>query len=244
MEDFGELMTSKAREIGCLNTTFKNSHGLDSEGHISTAYDMAVITSYLYNNKILKEIINTKVASIKINDKTVNLKNTNRLLKTNNYVTGGKTGYTGNADRCLAITAKKDNFNISVVVLGAVNTDIRFDTANDLVNSTFEKYNIYNLDDKLNWNINIPVTKGVNKNYTDNYIEKLNIPLTKEENSKLVIKENIIKSLNAPVEKNKYIGNIEVKIDKETILYKSLYTTYDIKKMNISDYFKLITSGI
>ena len=240
MEDFGKMMTNKAKEIGCLNTTFKNSHGLDKEGHLSTAYDMALMTSYMYNNDILKEIVGMRYATININGRNVNLKNTNRLLKTNKYVKGGKTGYTGNADRCLAEIATKDDFSIITIVLGATDTNIRFNSADKLINETFKLYKVYNLDDKLKWNINIPVIKGEEKYYKDSYFDTLKMPLMEKELEDLVIKENIIKTLNAPLEKNKLLGNIKVEIGDETILYKDIYSRYKIDKMSLSDYFKFI----
>ena len=244
MEDFSHMMTDKAKQIGCLNTTFKNAHGLDEEGHLSTAYDMAIIASYMYNNEILKEVVGMKVATIKINDKSVNLKNTNRLLKTNKYVKGGKTGYTGNADRCLAEIATKDDFSIITIVLGATDTNIRFNTADKLINKTFDMYKVYNLEDKLKWDINIPVIKGTDKYYNDSYFDSLKIPLIEYELEDLVIKENIVKVLNAPVYKSKYLGNIEVKIGNESILYKDIYSNYSIDKMSIVSYFKVIINGI
>lgn len=240
MENFGKIMTSKAIEIGCKNTVFKNSHGLDANGHLSTAYDMALISSYLYNNQTLKKIISMKTANIKINNNIKTLKNTNRLLKTNNYITGGKTGYTAGAERCLMVTAEKEKFSITTIVLGAVNTDIRFNTANNLVNKTFELYNIYNLQDKLKWNIKIPLMKSKNKYYKGKYIENLSIPLIKSELEEIIITQNITDILYAPIEKNTLIGNIKVQIGKETIINKEIYTKEKIQKMSISDYFRLI----
>ena len=89
------MMNQKAKEIGMKNTVFHNPSGLDNNiiGNTSTAYDMALLTSYAMQNKTYREIVKTKKYTAKTNLKTYIWHNKNKLLQYD-YITGGKTGYT------------------------------------------------------------------------------------------------------------------------------------------------------
>lgn len=87
MENFALMMNKKAKEIGCKDTNFVNSYGLDADGHLSTAYDTALIMSYAYNNPIIRNIIALPTSEVHYGKNSKIIKNTNRLLKMNNYCT-------------------------------------------------------------------------------------------------------------------------------------------------------------
>ena len=117
-EAFVNLMNQKAKELGMKNTIFYNASGLDTAtiGNKSTAYDMALLTKYAMQNEIYKEIVKTKKYVAKTNLKTYVWHNKNKLLS-EDYITGGKTGYTERAKRTLVSTASKDNMNLVVVTI-------------------------------------------------------------------------------------------------------------------------------
>lgn len=118
VEDFVKMMNEKANEIGMNNTTFNNPSGLDQEkGNYSTAYDMAILTSYAMKNEEYKKITGTKKYTLKTNMNTYSWINKNKLLSIYKYTTGGKTGFTEIAKRTLVSTASKDNTNLVVVTL-------------------------------------------------------------------------------------------------------------------------------
>ncbi|MGM8214013.1 D-alanyl-D-alanine carboxypeptidase family protein [Bacillaceae bacterium W0354] len=115
---FAFLMNEKARWIGMENSSFQNPHGLDEDGHYSTAYDMALLTTYaMKSNEDFRKIFGTK----KYLSENVNYYwfNKNKLLMTNDYCIGGKTGYTKSAGRTLVTTAELDGKEIVVVTLNA-----------------------------------------------------------------------------------------------------------------------------
>lgn len=117
-DKFVELMNKKAQEIGMKNTVFNNPNGLDEEaGNYSTAYDMALLTSYATKLEEYQEIVGTKQHIVKTNKKTYLWINKNKLLFTYEYITGGKTGFTQKARRTLVTTASKDDLNLVVVTL-------------------------------------------------------------------------------------------------------------------------------
>ena len=118
VEDFVNLMNDKAKEIGMKNTTFNNPSGLDQEkGNYSTAYDMAILTSYAMKNDDYKTITSTKKYTLTTNKNTYVWINKNKLLSIYKYTTGGKTGFTEIAKRTLVSTATKNNTNLVVVTL-------------------------------------------------------------------------------------------------------------------------------
>lgn len=116
-EAFCRLMNEKAKEIGCKNTNFKNPNGLHEDGHYSTAYDMALIMAYAMKNEELAKIMATKRYTIDDGEGIVYLKNHNKLLWQYEYCTGGKTGFTKAAGRCLVTSAEKDGVRLVAVTL-------------------------------------------------------------------------------------------------------------------------------
>ena len=137
-DKFVEMMNKKAQEIGMKNTIFNNPSGLDEEeGNYSTAYDMAILTSYAMKLMDFQEIVGSKNYYLKTNKNTYYWINKNKLLFTYNYTTGGKTGFTVKARRTLVTTASKDNLNLVVVTLNDGND---FKNHRDLFEYGFNNY--------------------------------------------------------------------------------------------------------
>lgn len=137
-EEFAKLMNRKAKELGMKNTIFYNASGLDTAtiGNKSTAYDMAILTSYAMKNEVYREIVKTKKHVVKTNLKTYVWHNKNKLLSYD-YITGGKTGYTERAKRTLVSTATKNNMNLVVVT---INDSDDWNTHKSLYESAFKTY--------------------------------------------------------------------------------------------------------
>ena len=150
-EEFVKLMNNKAKEIGMKNTIFYNSSGLDTEtiGNKSTAYDMALLTSYAMQNDIYKTIVKTKKYTVKTNLKTYVWHNKNKLLQYD-YITGGKTGYTERAKRTLVSTASKDNMNLVIVT---INDSDDWNTHKSLYESAFSTYKSIKVLNKNNFQV-------------------------------------------------------------------------------------------
>jgi D-alanyl-D-alanine carboxypeptidase (penicillin-binding protein 5/6) len=135
---FAQLMNLKARQIGMCNTTFKNASGLPEEGHVSTAYDMALLTRYAMGNPNFVKIFGTKVIEVSgiKPGKSCRLINHDKLLWQYPYTTGGKTGYTKSAGGCLVSTARREQKNLISVVL---KTSYIYDDSKQLFNYGFGK---------------------------------------------------------------------------------------------------------
>ncbi len=120
MAKFAQLMNEYAQKIGMKNSYFYNAHGLEEKekiGNTSTAKDMALLTQYAMKNATFRKIFGTKKYVLKTNMKTYSWINKNKLLHSEDYITGGKTGYTKLAKRTLVTTASRNNLNIVIVTL-------------------------------------------------------------------------------------------------------------------------------
>lgn len=138
VEQFVQMMNEKAKQIGMKNTIFHNPNGLDDDGgNLSTAYDMAILTSYAMKLDDYKTIVGTKVYKLKTDKNTYHWPNKNKLLNIYKYTTGGKTGFTDVAKRTLVSTASKDNFNLVVVTLNDGND---WEDHQTLFNYAFDNY--------------------------------------------------------------------------------------------------------
>ena len=142
IESFVLQMNKKAVELKLNNTHFVNVTGLDTEGHYSTAYDIARLLDYALENSFFKQIISTKEYEI-ISEPNIthHLKNTNQLLL-DDYpkIGGGKTGFTDEAGFCLAALAKNDGNEIIIVVLGSQKNGHQFQDVKALTDWTFKTF--------------------------------------------------------------------------------------------------------
>ena len=156
VKDFCKMMNEKAKELGALDTNFTSPHGLDEENHYTTARDLAIIAEYAMKNDLFRQIVSTKTA-------TVNghyLANTNNLLYAVEGVDGIKTGFTGNAGRCLVLTASRGGIRIIGVLLGCQTTEDRTDDGTKMVNYFLGNYDIYDILAGGSVIDTLPVEKG------------------------------------------------------------------------------------
>ena len=222
-DNFVELMNKKAIEIGMINTSFCNPHGLDEKcENISTARDMALLTKYANSNGIYKKIVSTKRYVLKTNLKTYDWYNKNKLLSTYKYTTGGKTGFTEKARRTLVTTATKDNINLIVVSLNDPND---FTTHKDLYEYGFNNYKKYLILSKGDFNL-------INDYYKNLYIENDFYYLLKEDEvDKLSIKYKLNK-INNPKDKE-IVGSAFVYLDNTIIKEEKIHIRVTNKKESI-----------
>ncbi len=229
-KEFVKLMNEKAKILGMKNTVFNNCHGLDEETqNYSTAYDMALLSRYIYNKSALyREIINTYKYTLETNKKSYVWYNRNNLLKQYKYCIGGKTGYTPSAGKTLVSVAKRNNFTLTAVSIKDQN---HYDTQKKIYDYIFSKYKRYKLIDKKDFSID-------EEYYNDKlYInEDFYYPLTENElsNIKTVIKITKLKNY-----KDKdVVGEVEIKLGNEII--KKLDVYVDVKKSQQKSFFKKI----
>lgn len=245
--DFSELMNNKAQELGLTNSHFESPHGLDSDNHYTTAYELAKLSDYALNNKTFSQIVGTKTYTATINGNPKNLSNTNELLGNLNGVYGIKTGFTNGANRCLVTACKRNDMDIICVVLGADTKKFRTQDSIKLIEYTFENFEHINIEDLINtefenWkseNSNtFFVNKGVNSDVQLEF-SKLEYPIIavkKGTSNDINISISIDKTLNAPVRKNDIIGNIIITSGSDTLASTNVIVSNNIKKKNTIHY--------
>lgn len=150
-EQFVTMMNEKATQIGMKNTRFVNCYGLDTDGHYSTAYDVAVMSRELItkHSDILRfsTVWSDSITHVtRRGSSQFGLTNTNKLLKSFQGITGLKTGSTGLAKYCLSATAKRNDMDLIAVIMAAPDTKTRFREAASLLNYGFANSNIYRHD--------------------------------------------------------------------------------------------------
>lgn len=237
-EEFSKIMNEKAKEIGAKDTVFTNPHGLDDEENYSTAYDIAIITKYALNNSYICNIINTNNITLDFGGVNKNLTNTNRLLRTTDFCIGGKTGFTNGANRCLMAIGKKDDMTLIGIILGAETTDIRFNEAKELLEYGLNNYKMTDVSSYMNWFVNIDVYKGNISKYVRKINSNILLPLKVGELEEIYIMQNLVPSLNAPVRKGIYLGNVELYIGAERVYDENIYLEEEITKKNVKDYIE------
>lgn len=215
---FVEKMNQKAQEIGMKQTTFHNPSGLDEEdevGNFSTAYDMAILTSYAMKNKTYQKIVGTKKYTLKTNKNTYVWYNKNKLLTNYENTTGGKTGFTKKARRTLVSTASKDQLNFVVVTLNDGND---FQDHENLHEYGFTYYKKYRLLKKGTVKIE---DEKYYKNETLYIKNDINYPLREDEKQSVRLSFQLNKKKQ--LKDGGKVGEVHVKVGDETVLKEPIY---------------------
>jgi len=241
LEEFAKLMNKKAKEIGALNTNFVTPHGLDTDGHYSTAYDMAVIAKYALNNPTISKIVSTQYYTMHFLDgKTKSLKNTNPLLSFYEGISGMKTGYTGMAGKCLVATAKRNDLNIIVVTLGEPSSKLRISDTVKILDYCFNNYKMYDLRELYPINFSLDIQKSIKKSITPVYKNSLILPLLESEKENIKVRKYLVEELIAPIEINQYVGKIQFKTGNEVLGEIEICSPYSVDRTTISEYYGII----
>ena len=251
VQNFSNMMNNKAKELGLNNSHFESPHGLDSDNHYTTAYELALLADYALQNSTFRNIVGTKNYTITINGYPKNITNTNELLGSLDGVYGVKTGFTNGANRCLVTSCKRGEMDIICVVLGCDTKNFRTQDSIKLINYTFENFeylDIKNLIDRKfenykNNNTNpFEINKGVSNDLEIRCFstEPSIIPIKKDEKNSIKVNFELKKNLEAPINANLKVGSFMVYSDNRTILEGDILTTNSIDKKKPSYYFTSI----
>lgn len=238
---FCDLMQKTAEECGAYNSSFDNPHGLDSPSHYTTAYDLALITAKALENDFFKEIVTTK--STRIRGATQGtyryLKNKNKLLNTLDGCIGVKTGYTGDAGRCLVSACEKDGFRTVCVVL---NCGPMFEESSQFLSNVYNEYQMYTIQPCYKTIRKIAVVGGREQTVKTFTQKGFEYPLTKDEISRLDYRYDLPQTINAPVYKDEVIGKLEIYLDNYLLFSEKIYTMDNVKKIGVWSSIKDIIS--
>ena len=249
VKGFAELMNEKAIELGLTNTHFVTPHGLDDANHYTTALELAKLTDYAMDNETFAKIVGTKSTTIYINNQPRQINNTNELLGVLNGVVGVKTGFTNNAGRCLVTETKRNNMDIITIVLGADTKKDRTKDSVNLIEYTFSKYKMYNVEEQIIEEFNkwknitekrILIIKGKQSNpkLALGAIEKATIPICDDD--KIEYSINALTEVEAPVEQWNVMGTLTVKLNGEILENIDIVNINEVQKRDWKDYFKIV----
>ena len=248
IEGFANMMNEKAKEMGLTNSHFVVPHGLDNEGHFTTAYELAKMADYALKIDKFREIVSTKLTTININGYPKAINNTNQLLGSISGVYGVKTGFTNGAGRCLVTACKRGELDIITVIIGADTTKIRTADTIKLIEYASKNYEVINIKEIVEekfeqWlNINegrIYVNKGM-REHVELYLEEPefeNMAVMKHEKDNVDVEFSSIFYLEAPVAEDQVIGNMKVLVNGETIDVLNICNKEEIAKKGMMDYF-------
>lgn len=239
-EHFIEAMNKKAESLGLKNTHFVNVHGLDEEGHYSSAYDMSVMArELLKHEKILDFTRVYEEYLTKPDGSQIWLVNTNKLVRFYDGVDGLKTGFTQKAGYCLTATGKKNNLRLISVVIGEESIEKRSSDTVKLLNYGFNTFKVNLIKNKSEILGKVNVQKGKKENVdvvlVNDLIELLNAS-DKPSNYKFKI---LVDKITAPVKKGDVIGKVKVLNDNGILISQVDITVNDnVLKANLWDLFK------
>lgn len=239
-EHFIEAMNKKAESLGLKNTHFVNVHGLDEEGHYSSAYDMSVMARELLKHEKILDF--TKVYEeylTKPDGSQIWLVNTNKLVRFYDGVDGLKTGFTQNAGYCLTATGKKNNLRLISVVMGEESIEKRSSDTVKLLNYGFNTFKVNLIKNKSEILGKVNVQKGKKENVdvvlVNDLIELLNAS-DKPSNYKFKI---LVDKITAPVKKGDVIGKVKVLNDNGVLISQvDITVNENVLKANLWDLFK------
>lgn len=226
-EKFLYEMNQKAQELGMKDTLFENPHGLDDKTqNYSTAYDMALLGRYAYQNNIYREIISTKKYNAKSSLQSYTWINRMSLLSKYKYCLGGKNGYTPKAGKSLVSYAQKDNITLMIVSLNDPNI---YDTHQKLYEKYFSLYKDYTIIDSKTFFLESTFTDG--NLYTKKSFHYL---LMKNEIDDITTLIELY-----PVTRDKKAGKIIIRLKEEIIGTVDIYKKEKEKKKEKSFFQKM-----
>lgn len=246
-DNFVKMMNSKVQELGLTDTNFKNCHGLDEDGHYSSAHDMAMIGRELLNHEKILDYTSIYETYLREDtDRKIWLVNTNKLVRFKEGVDGLKTGYTKTAGYCLTATMKKQNMRVIATVMGEDSIENRNSEVSSMLDYSFSQYKMkkYISKDK--------VLKKIYNNKTKN--EVIEIVPSDDVNILTSITDEIspsyelkIDNIKTNIKKGDKVGTITVKNNGKVVSKMNLTVKNDVKKANLFElyikYLKDITSG-
>lgn len=235
IEKFADLMNQTAKKAGAINSNFVNPHGLHDDNHYSTAYDLAIITSYAMKNPIFKEIVKTKIRRIERTreDAPTLIPNKNRLLNTFDGADGVKTGFTKKAGRCFVSSATKNGMQVISVVL---NCGPMFEDCANLMNRAFSEYSLVKIAEKNQKAASLEILDGKHKTISVGVAKDIYYPLKKDEKIEVEVKP--IGTLYAPIKKGQNLGKIYYKLDNRLLFCEDLYSIEFAPSMSYKDFLK------
>lgn len=245
-DNFVKMMNDKVHALGLNDTNFKNCHGLDEEGHYSSAYDMAFIAKELVKHKKILEYSKIYEAYLREGtDRKIWLVNTNKLVRFKEGVDGLKTGFTNGAGYCLTATMKKDGMRVIATVMGEPDSNTRNSEVSGMLDYAFSTMGLKKVLSKGTVVKKINLTKAKQDEIKVVPIEDVNVLYKKMDGEINPTYDVKVNDLKVPIKKGDIVGKIYVKNNNEIINEVNLTVSKDVGKTNLFElYIKNLRSII
>ena len=231
-ENFVQMMNARAKELEMNDTTFKNCHGIDEDGHVTSAYDIALMSKeLLHNHPKIKEYTTIWMDSIR--DGKSQLVNTNKLIRNYKGATGLKTGSTSLALYNLSASATRDDLSLIAVIMKAPSTKIRFAEATKLLDYGFANYSCKSFGKKGDIITSAKVNKGLLPQVDLILENDANVLIKKGNDSNIEQVLTINENISAPVNQGDVLGKVNYILNNEELLEVNLIASSNIQKSNL-----------
>lgn len=241
-EVFVEKMNEKASQLGMKDTVFKNCNGLDEDGHITSAYDVAVMSRELMKHEMIFDY--TSIWLDNLRDGKTQIVNTNKLLKTYKGITGLKTGTTNDAGCCMAASATRGDMSLVAVVLGCNSGKERFSDAAALLDYGFANFSVTQLKAPDDLPKTIKVENGMQKNIGIGCDINSSIVLDKSSGSKIVSKIDLPESIEAPVASGQKLGTVTYSLNGKAVKNFEITALQHAEQISFASVFSVLLNSI
>ena len=234
---FIDMLNKRLKEIGATNTNFVNAHGLDAEGHYSTARDMSIIARELLKHPKILEFTSIYEEYLEKNDGSrIWLVNTNKLVRFYDGVDGLKTGFTKTAGYCLTATAKKNGMRIIAVVMGEPDSKTRNKEVTEMLDYSFAQYETEEILSNDRILDKVKILKG-KKDYIE-VVPKESVTFLnkKTEPKKNATFELKLDTLSAPIKVGDKVGILKIKEDNN-VREVEVTVKEDVEKANVFEFY-------
>lgn len=231
-EAFVQMMNDKAKELGMNDTTFKNCHGIDEDGHVTSAYDIALMSRELLS----KHPNITKYTTIwmdSLRDGKSQLVNTNKLIRTYKGITGLKTGSTSLALYNLSASATRDNLSLIAVIMKAPSTKVRFAEASKLLDYGFNNFSFKSFGNKNDVIKTVSVNKGIKNSVNAILEDDAGTLIEKGRESQISQEVTISDNISAPIKKGEKIGEVTFSLNGNILSSVNLVASSDVPQITI-----------
>ena len=235
---FVTLMNERAAELGMTNTTFKNATGLDADGHLSTASDIAVMSRELLKHPKILEYSTVWMDTLRGGE--TELTNTNRLVRFYEGATGLKTGTTDGAGSCISATAERGDLSLIAVIMGSQNSKERNNVAWKLLDWGFANFDAYTPEPIDLEVTELPVKGGTASSVPIGYEIDGTVLIEKGSQDAIDYDVELVENLEAPVEMGKEVGRVRILLEGEELASYPITCRESVDSMTFCAAFELL----
>lgn len=239
---FVDLMNARAKELGMKDTTFVNPTGLDAEGHLSCAYDIALMSRELLRHSDITKYTTIWMDSLR--DGKTALTNTNKLVRFYEGCTGLKTGTTDGAGSCLSASATRQGLSLIAVSMGSATSDERFASCRTLLNYGFSSFESYTPEVPQEELAPITVTRGVEEAVPLTLSPAGPILIAKGKSGEVIRTVELELEVEAPVAEGQQLGQANFTLDGRVLAEIPILAGYEVKRMSFSTAFSMLLQSL